>query len=221
MYFKCGNFVLLQHIGIPIGADPAPFQADLALHRDEYKFIEDLCRQKEFAMAKSFEHTHRYLDDINPKNNFGNFAKFKDSIYAPGLTINKENTGILNTSMLDIDMTIDPNTSQITTNLYDKRNSFGFPIVKYPNIRSNIHSNTSYNTFVTQVIRFSRVCNNLPHFLHAIKVLFNTMITKGCKKHRLLKKLYVCFVKKDLFSKYKIDNDVKVLQLILKPYLTS
>ena len=66
LYFKCGNIILLQHIGIPIGADPAPFQADLALHRDEFKFIDELCRKKQFTTAKSFEHTHRYLDDINP-----------------------------------------------------------------------------------------------------------------------------------------------------------
>ena len=178
LFFKCGNFTLIQHIGIPIGADPAPFQADLALHRDEYNFIETLCREKKFTTAKSFEHTHKYLDDINPKNNFGNFSKYKDTIYASGLTINKENQGILSTSMLDIDMSIDPKTCQITSKLYDKRNAFGFPIVKYPNTTSNIHSNINYNTFVTQVIRFSKVCNNLPHFLHALKILFNTMITK-------------------------------------------
>ena len=221
LYFKCGNFILLQHIGIPIGADPAPFQADLALHRDEFKFIDDLCRRKQFNTAKSFEHTHRYLDDINPKNNFGNFAKFKDSIYAPGLQINKENIGTTHTSMLDIDMHIDTNTQIFTTNLYDKRNSFGFPIVKFPNLRSNIHSKLCYNTFVTQILRISRVCNNLPHFLQALKTLFNTMLIKGCKKHRLLKKLYTMAVKHDLFTKFGIKKDIKCVQSILNPYLSS
>ena len=164
------------------------FQADLALHRDEFRFIDELCRQKQFKTAKSFEHTHRYLDDINPKNNFGNFAKFKDSIYAPGLQINKENTGSSHTSMLDINMDIDPTFQTFSTYLYDKRNSFGFPIVKYPDLCSNIHSKTCYNTFVTQLLRIARVCNNLPHFLQALKTLFDTMILKGCKKHRLIKK---------------------------------
>ena len=221
LYFKCSNLIFIQRIGIPIGADPAPFQADLALHKDEYVFMEGLCREKKFAEAKSFNHTHRYLDDINPKNNHGNFAKYKDTIYAPGLTINKENNGTLTTSMLDIDMTIDPVTKQFSTKLYDKRNDFGFPIVKFPNVTSNIHSRTCYNVFVTQVIRISRVCNRLHLFLHALKNLFNTMIAKGCKKHILLKKLYVCFVKKDLYSKYKIDKDTQLLVTVLAPYLRS
>ena len=221
LYFKCGKLVLIQHIGIPIGADPAPFQADLALHKSEYEFIENLCQKKQYNTARTFEYTHRYLDDINPKNNFGNFAKFKDSIYAPGLVINKENDGTFNTSMLDIDMTIDPTFNKFNTKLYDKRNSFGFPIVKYPHSKSNIHSNTVYNTFVTQLIRISRVCNNLSHFLFALKDLFDTMILKGCTKHRLIKKLYTIFIKKDLFNKFNIKKDVKVLQKSLSPYLKS
>ena len=221
LYFRCGKIVLKQHIGIPIGADPAPFQADLALHRNEYDFIDDLCRKKQYSTAKSFENTHRYLDDINPKNNFGNFAKFKDTIYAPGLVINKENDGTYHTSMLDIDMTIDPSTKQFTTKLYDKRNSFGFPIVKYPNTRSNIHSSTAYNTFVTQLIRISRVCNDLSHFLVTLKDLFNTMVLKGCSKHKLVKKLYAVFIKNDLFKKFNIKKDVDNFMKLLGPYLKS
>ena len=161
------------------------------------------------------------VDDINPKNNFGNFAKFKDSIYAPGLQINKENTGSSHTSMLDINMDIDPTFHTFSTYLYDKRNSFGFPIVKYPDLCSNIHSKTCYNTFVTQLLRISQVCNNLPHFLEALKTLFDTMILKGCKKHRLIKKLYTMCTKHNLFTKFNIRKDIKSVQSILNPFLKS
>ena len=34
-YFQIGNSLLVQNIGIPIGIDPAPFWANLYLHRHE------------------------------------------------------------------------------------------------------------------------------------------------------------------------------------------
>ena len=51
-------------------------------------------------------------------------------------------TGNLSTSMLEIDMFVDKRTKKFTTFLYDERDKFEFPIVKYPSIKSNFHSNT-------------------------------------------------------------------------------
>ena len=88
-------------------------------------FIENLCKNKLFKIAKTFNSTHRLLDDINPKNNFGNLNLYKDSIYSPGLIINKENTDNYRTSMLEIDMYADYETKRFTTFLFDKRDKFG------------------------------------------------------------------------------------------------
>ena len=218
-YFKCGNIVLIQRIGIPIGADPAPYQADLGLHKPEFVFIETLLRQKRWNEARTFNHVHRYIDDTNPKNNFGNFAKFKDSIYPPGLIVNKENSGQSSTSMLEIDISIDPSSHKFVTKLYDKRNDFGFPIVKFPHMSSNIHSKTVYDTFVTQVIRYSRVCNNLTYFLFELKPLYSTMVNKGCKKHILLKKLFKTLAGKNFGKNFNISKDKNLLHTCLPRYL--
>ena len=88
-------------------------------------FIENLCKNKLFKIAKTFNSTHRLLDDINPKNNFGNLNLYKYSIYSPGLIINKENTDNYRTSMLEIDMYADYETKRFTTFLFDKRDKFG------------------------------------------------------------------------------------------------
>jgi hypothetical protein len=161
------------------------------------------------------------MDDTNPKNNFGNFAKYKDSIYPPGLIINKENSGQSSTSMLEIDISIDPTSKKFVTQLYDKRNDFGFPIVKFPHISSNIHSKSVYDTFVTQIIRYSRVCNNLTVFLYALKPLYIAMISKGCKKHILLKKLYKTLARHSMGKKLNITNDRHLLHTWLPRYLNS
>ncbi len=218
-FFKCDNLVLKQCIGIPIGADQAPYQANLGLYKDEFIFIEKLCRDKDFATARTFNHTHRYQDDVNPKNNFNNFNKYKDTIYSPGLTINKENIGQTSTSILEIDMVIDPDSKQFHTSLYDKRTNFGFPIVKYTTSTSNVHTKVVYNIFITQVIRYSRVCNRLPPFLYALKTLYKTMIGKGCKSHILQKKLFKLLKNKNILKRYNISHNFQQLHNILMPYL--
>ena len=222
-YLKCGDITLIQRIGIPMGGDPAPYQANLSLHRHEFLFIQKLLRNKMYTIAKTFNNIHRFIDDINPKNNKGNFATYRNYIYPPGLIINKENTGSSSTSMLEIDMFIETNALQqstFTTHLYDKRNDFGFPINKFPHISSNIHSRTVYNIFTTQVIRYSRVCNKLEYFLFHLRVLFTALIKKGCKKRTLLKKLLKLFVSKQITTKYKIRCDNQQLQYSLTKYLS-
>lgn len=203
-YFKIGNKILVQTIGIPIGIDPAPYQANLSLYHDEFIFIEKLCRNKQLSIAKTFNHTHRYIDDINPKNNKENFNKYKAEIYSKGLIINKENIGTQHTSMLEIDMIIKNNTFE--TKLYDKRDDFKFPIVQYPSLDSNIHSRTMYNVFTTQVIRYSRVCNKLQHLISSITILIKKICKKGCKKYKILILLRKLAFKHNFASKFNFKH---------------
>ena len=222
-YLKCGDITLIQRIGIPMGGDPAPYQANLSLHKDEFLFIQRLLREKKYAIAKTFNHIHRFIDDINPKNNRGNFSTYKNSIYPSELTINKENVGSSTTSMLEIDMFIETNVdhgSTFTTHLYDKRNDFGFPINKFPHVSSNIHSRTVYNIFTAQVIRYSRVCNKLEYFLYHLKDLFASLVKKGCKKRILLKKLLKLLVSKHITIRYRIRCDSQQLQYTLTKFLS-
>ena len=46
---------------------------------------------------------------------------------------------------LEIDKFIEIETIKFTTFLYDKRDKFSFPIVKYPSLNNNIHRRTVYN----------------------------------------------------------------------------
>ena len=43
-YFQIGNKLLVQNIGIPMGIDPAPFWANLYLHRLEYDYMISLIK---------------------------------------------------------------------------------------------------------------------------------------------------------------------------------
>jgi hypothetical protein len=47
---------------------------------------------------------------------------------------------------------------RLKTKIYDKRNDFNFPIVNSSFICSNIQATPSYGVYISQLIRYSRVC---------------------------------------------------------------
>ena len=57
-------------------------------------------------------------------------------------------------------------TYKFTTDLYDKREVFNFTIVNYPHMDSNIPSKPAYGVFISQLIRYLRVCGNYQHFVY-------------------------------------------------------
>ena len=48
---------------------------------------------------------------------------------------------------------------KLYTFLYDKRDDFYFPIVHFPYLSSNIPESRAYGVFVSQLIRYARVCS--------------------------------------------------------------
>jgi hypothetical protein len=47
---------------------------------------------------------------------------------------------------------------RLRTKLYDKRDDFNFPIVKFPFICTNIPAAPAYGVYISQLIRYSRTC---------------------------------------------------------------
>ena len=51
-----------------------------------------------------------------------------------------------NNTLLDLDIVIDY--GRFVSKLYDKRRDFGFKVIIFPNLRSNIPTKTSYGIFI-------------------------------------------------------------------------
>ena len=82
---------------------------------------------------------------------------------------------------------------------YDTRDNFGLEIFRYPSIDSNIPDKTLYNVFYSQLVHFSRVCNNMEGFISACRLLKGRVISKGAKENNLF----------TTFKKFWANNDVK------------
>ena len=148
------------------------------------------------STAKLRSKSYRFIDDISPLNDKGNFDKYKSQIYPSDLELNKENTGFKSASVLE--MKIDIIGEKFNVSVYDKRDSFGFEVFRYPSIHSNIPDKTLYNVFYSQLVCFSRVCNNMEGFISACRLLKGRVLSKGAKEIKLF----------TTFKKFWANNDI-------------
>ena len=89
--------------------------------------MSNLQKSKRFDLIDKFNDTSRYLDDIFTIDN-PEFAEHIPDIYPRELQLNKANISDKETSFLDLYIKVVG--SNIHTRVYDKRDDFGFPIVK-------------------------------------------------------------------------------------------
>ena len=108
------------------------------------------------------------IDDLLTLNNPG-FCTFIDQIYP---SYNE-----LQRVVIIVDLKISIEAGRYTTDLYDKRETFKFKIVNFPPMDSNIPSTPAYGVFVSQLIRYMRVCGNYQQFVYR-----STLITTGLQR---------------------------------------
>ena len=141
-----------------MGTNCTPLLADLFLYSYEIGFIQRLLKKNEKKLARSFNFTFSYTDDVLSLNN-SRFGDFIDRIYPIELDIKDTTYTDRSASYLDLNLEIDSQ-GRLRTKLYDKRDDFNFPIVKFPFICSSIPAIPAYEVYISQLIRYFRVCGS-------------------------------------------------------------
>ena len=121
-----GGRVFQQTVGIPMGTNCAPLLADLFLYSYEADFIQGLLKKNEKKLARSFNFTFRYIDDVFSLNN-SRLGDFVDRIYPIELEIKDTTDTDRSASYIDLHLKIDSE-GRLRTKLYDKIDDFNFPI---------------------------------------------------------------------------------------------
>ena len=101
-----GGRVFQQTVGIPMGTNCAPLLADLFLYSHEADFIQGLLKKNKKKLARSFNFTFRYIDDVLPLNN-SRFGDFVDRIYPIQLETKDTTDTDKSVSYLDLHLEID------------------------------------------------------------------------------------------------------------------
>ena len=159
-----GGRVFQQTVCIPMGTNCAPLLADFFLYSCEAHFIQGLLKKNEKKLARCFNFTFRYIDDVLSLNN-SRFGDFVDRIYPIELEIKDTTYTDRSASNLDLHLEIDSE-GRLRTKLYEKRDDFNFPIVNFPFICSNIPAAPAYGVYIFQMMRYSRACGSYQDFLN-------------------------------------------------------
>ena len=175
-YFKLGEKLFRQDIGIPMGSDPAPAFANLFLHHYEAKWLKEI-KKTNHILARKFGQVFRYIDDLLALNDGMSFETFFEDIYPEELQLNKENVDNYNTTFLDLHISIV--NGVFTTKLFDKRDHFGFNITRLPYRDSNIPNRMFYSSIAAESLRIFRASSTSHNAVQSVKTLVTRMINQG------------------------------------------
>ena len=202
IYVRFGGQLFQQMVGIPMGKICAPLLADLFLYSYENEFSDKLIIEGKRKLARKFNLSYCYTDDLISFNN-KRFKEFISDIYPKELTICETTEFTSVASYLHLLFTRDQSNT-ITTKLYDKRDTFGFHIVNFPFMSCNIPLAPAYGVFASQLIRYACCCSNYSDFLLRHRALVTRLLLQGYKVNRLsntFKKFYGRHT--DLVGQYK------------------
>ena len=202
IYVRFGGQLFRQMVGIPMGTNCSPLLADLFLYFYENEFLDKLIKEGKRKLARRFNLSYRYIDDLTSFNN-KRFKEFISDIYPKELTVPETTESTSVASYLDLLFTRD-RSNNITTKLYDKRDAFGFHIVNFPFMSSSIPSAPAYGVYASQLVRYARCSSSYSDFLIRHRALLKRLLSQGYKVNRLsntFKKFYGRHT--DLVGQYK------------------
>ena len=169
---ELGRRIFQQTIGIPMGTNCAPLLADLLLYSYEAEFVQSLFKAGKKHLAQQFHFIYRYIDDVLSLKNT-KFSEYLEFICPRELQIKEIAETAASSSYLYCYLYID--NGKLTTRLYDKRYDFNFPTVNFPFLGSNIFSAQASSVYVSQLIRYDRVCSNYQDYMERDKVLYKVV----------------------------------------------
>ena len=90
------------------------------------------------------------------------FEQMVGQIYPTELLLNKANPSDTEAPLLALNLSI--TNGIVSSKIYDKRDDFNFEIVNFPFLNRDVPHSPSYGVYISQLIRFARVCSNVDDF---------------------------------------------------------
>ena len=74
-----------------------------------------------------------------------------------------------------------------SSKIYDKQDDFNFEIVNFPFLDGKVPCSPSYGVYISQLVRFARVCPNVNHFNNRNLFLTARLLKQGYRYHTIRK----------------------------------
>ena len=131
------------------------------------------------------------------------FEGMVNQIYPPELQLNKANISDTEAPFLDLHLSVA--NGFVSSKIYDKRDDFDFDIVNFPFLDGDVPRRASYGVYISQLIRFARVCNHVTDFNARNKCLTAKLLQQGYRYHKLRKNFSKFYRRHyELISKYNV-----------------
>ena len=174
IFIRFGSKLYRQIVGIPMGTYCAPLVADLFLFCYERDFMLSLSDNNQADIIEAFNSTSRNLDDLlNVDNSY--FEQM----------VNKANSSDTEAPFLDLNLSI--TNGIVSSKIYDNRDDFNFEIVNFPFLDGDVPRSPSYGVYISQLIRFARVCSNVDDFNNRNLFLTAKLLKQGYRYHKIRK----------------------------------
>ena len=143
-----------------------------------------LCQTNQTDIIEAFISTSRYLDDLlNIDNTY--FEQMVGQIYPTELQLNKANSSNTEASFVDLNLSI--TNGIVSSKIYDKRDYFNFEIVDFPFLDRDVPRSPSYGVYISQLIRFARVCSYVDDFNNGNLLSTAKLSKQGYRYHKIPK----------------------------------
>ena len=125
------------------------------------------------------------------------FEGMVNQIYPSELQLNKANISDTEAPFLDLHLSVA--NGFVSSKIYDKHDDFDFDIEIFPFLDGDVPRRASYGVYISQLIRFARVCNARN------KCLTAKLLQQGYRYHKL-RKTFSKFYRRhyELISKYNV-----------------
>ena len=102
--------------------------------------------------------------------------------------------------------------------IYDKRDDFDFDIVNFPFLYGDVPRRPSYGIYISQLIRFARVCSHVDDFNTRNKCLTAKLLKQGYRYHKLRNAISKFYCRHyELISKFNVRLKLLLHQGLSEP----
>ena len=169
--------------------------------------------KQDITKAIQFNITFRYIDDLFSINNMdsGNYISV---IYPSELRLTDTFTSSTGVCYLETNIKTGGTNTPFRISLYDKRDDFTFRIVNFPHMDRNIPTNPAYGVYISQLVRYARICTSKVDFMNRLRGLSdNNLLEKSFDKfftrHRLIVMKYgATYPARDEISKPSLNSTI-------------
>ena len=181
----------------------------------ERDFMLSLSDNNKTDIIEAFNSTSRYLDDLlNIDNPY--FEQMVGQIYPTELQLNKANSSDTEAPYLDLNLSV--TNCIVSSKIYDKRDDFNFEIVNFPFLDGDVPRSPSFGVYISQLIRFARVCSNVDDFNNSNLFLTAKLLKQGYRYHKIRKAFSKFYHRhSELIVKYNIGLKTLLQQGISEP----